>query len=158
MRTFLTYVLAVLAATVVFSAGELIRFVQSSDFAAALDAGDPQMISGGLASLFVTVLLDFLIGLAVVGLIWRALSTTLGRAVSVSIFSYISRGIGAHVLLAAISVAFLVAFGGVRGIDDLGVGVTELAGYLVIVLIAGVAWGTVFWMRAPKPENTGIAA
>lgn len=52
----------------------------------------------------------------------------------------------------------LVAMLRFQELGGIGLPLGNLSILLLAFVFAGLAWGTVFWMRAPKPDNTGIAA
>ena len=155
MRTLLTYVLAALAAAIVLSTPKFFGLLTDAG------QGDPRLAAGGFGAAIVGFGIDLLVAFNFFGLIW-ALATTvlskLGREVR-----------NAWHLLLGFAVFFLppaVFFSITRALatqSDYGpefIPVSD-SGFLIAIastFVAGLAWGTVFWLRAPKPQTAGIAA
>ena len=151
MRTFLTYVLAAVCA------GALVTLIVSGRhhfdlFSGILDgryravAGLNPLIEWSVRAI------GYLIGLGLPALI-------------VSRFARVNRAWGSLVSALAVgvllaSVAFVIVWVGYLMIAPL-IGIASEPVTMEVWLelaIAGLAWGTVFWLRAPKPQTAGIAA
>ncbi|WP_417483719.1 hypothetical protein [Maricaulis salignorans] len=144
MRTLLTYVLAALAA--------------SSAALAVLFLADPHRF-GSVAGAAIGLIFYSVLALVVASPVWKILD--LGRAR----FSRISGGmwrIPQGILV------FLVPSAGfsmiLSAINNLKSPAHEanfldfLGPQIMALLVAGAAWGTVFWLRAPKPQTAGATA
>ncbi|WP_091771275.1 hypothetical protein [Maricaulis salignorans] len=68
-------------------------------------------------------------------------------------FSMIARAVSI-VLVLAVGVAIGRAGGFAQGLSDLATSFARAVPYLV----GAAAWGTVFWLRAPRPQTAGVAA
>ena len=152
MRTFLTYVLAALVAALVLSGPE---------FMSALTSGDPRLVAGGLAAAMVGFLIDLLVAFHVFGLVWLIASSLFKR------FGHEVRKMGNLFLGAAVYALPPMVFFVLSRLTtvETGSGPNFIPfsdpGFLVALattVLAGAAWGTVFWIRAPKPTTAGIAA
>ncbi len=150
MRTFLTYVLAALAVTVVPVAAKLVSL-------ADIPFGDPRILAGAVSEMIVSVVLGFVWSLVVIGALWSAVGYA-SNALRLELRGWrnLLRGIAAHLL----QIGFVFLFALVLGAEAVG---GMAAGFdwvatLATALVAGSIWGTVFWIRAPKPITAGIAA
>ena len=158
MRTFLTYVLAIAAVAVLATAPILVvgavvyaegaghggEFPSAAVWWSAL--GD----IGPLAGVFALCLA--LIA-APAWMVWERafprLRARLGRASSLLGGPLVALAVGS----AALVVRATAWFGDFK-YNPIG----ETSFYLAVSAIAGAIWGTVFWLRAPKPTTAGIAA
>ena len=144
MRTFLTYVLAALAATVVSS----VAFIAEAPAA------------GSFGRQVVGILVLAVSNFVFLGAAWKitnlilsspAESLSFARAIYGGALSSMAIGFVAFVALLELS-GFL--FSGEPTLEQL----TASAPSLWASVLKGAAWGTVFWIRAPKPTTAGIAA
>ena len=166
MRTFLTYVLAALAAAFVLAAAANLPGIAS----VAL-AGEPRL-AGGMVS---EALVSFMLWAVLLGAVGSA-AWLLGGFV---VRSFGVPGDGIWVTVRG-SLIFWILFAGLgwmlfgtdlfvfeRGGELLPIhglltalGVFYLPGLFFVVggAVIGAIWGTVFWLRAPKAQTAGIAA
>ncbi|WP_417483720.1 hypothetical protein [Maricaulis salignorans] len=154
MRAFLTYVLAALAAGSVFHLVPVL---------ALLGRGEP-VPEGGFVVLLMTLLINSLVLVVVGSAIWTA-SGALLSMIDFSRFPFLNIARGA-VVFAVVGVSAVLVGSIVYGSQDQA-GAMMIAAFFAaealpltgaLCAIMGAAWGTVFWLRAPKPQTTGAAA
>ena len=150
MRTFLTYVLAALAVTVVPVATELFWLTENQ-------TGDPSLVAGALSELIVSAVLAFVGALFVVGALWRVVGYV-SDVLRLELHGWrnLPRGVFAHLLLSGLLFLPELVFGA-EAVGELAARIDGL-NMLLTLLVAGSVWGAVFWIRAPKPTTAGIAA
>ena len=154
MRTFLTYVLAVaivaaLATAPILVVGAVV-YAQGGEFLSAAVWWSALRDVGPFAGVVA-------LGLALIAvpawMVWERafprLRARLGRASSLLGGPLVALAVGS----AALVVRATAWFGDFK-YNPIG----ETGFYLAVSAIAGAIWGTVFWLRAPKPQTAGIAA
>jgi predicted permease len=94
---------------------------------------------------------SFIIILAILGAIWALASFGLRRI-------SMERGAVSNVLTGVISGGFFLMVISLIAIALNPDGPNWSAIRYLMFLLAGAAWGAVFWIRAPKPTTAGIAA
>ena len=165
MRTLLTYVLAALAAALIGTlAQSLLPGALGGAAAPGIASADAGSVADATARLAFLAFSAFVI-LALLGsLSWFVafrLAGSLAQKLGLSGYA----GLGSLVLFVTVVgwmslfvAPMLVDFGIAPGTET---GNSVLVQMLVSGLpwaIAGAIWGTVFWLRAPKPQTAGIAA
>ena len=160
MRTFLTYVLAALAAA---TASLLVRWlthaVAVTWYASNVDMSGDVMTVSEAAWVFTQMMPMLAFGY---GLIFSALWVGADALLqSVNVWP-----IGPALVLKGAALSLIASVVLSIGIEGAEGGLSDSLGDLLYRRVwtwmqdvaFGTAWGTVFWMRAPKPETTGIAA
>ncbi|MEN0652305.1 MULTISPECIES: hypothetical protein [Hyphobacterium] len=152
MRTLITYVLAAAAAgllvTLILSGGrhaELIGGIAGGEYR-AIAALNPVMEFGFRAA-------GYFVGL---GLVWFAATRVLSPA---KLFGSLVAAALSGVLIAAaagvvIGIGYAALTNGANAVVDL----LTWGAFWAEVIIAGLAWGTVFWLREPKTTQAMEAA
>jgi hypothetical protein len=101
---------------------------------------------------------SLLVNLVLVGAAWAILGMTVSGFRSKRLSILIVRGVLASGIVSMLMLVILIAFGGVRSLAGLGFGdVFEAAAPVAVAVLAGAAWGAVFWMRAPEPVQAAPA-
>jgi hypothetical protein len=151
VRTLLTYVLAALAA--ILAAG-IVEFADAAlVYLSMLGEGSPHLQGPAIASLLVAVPLALVANILLVGPIWFGV-TYIARKQGVELkwWKYVVAG-------AAIYLIVVMLFAqAVNLISSQSLALDGLGYKAALLSIAGAAWGTIFWIRAPKPITAGIAA
>ena len=156
MRTFLTYVLAALAAVVVGSLS--FALVLAKELSYAAETGDGVIMSIGNAigvGFGLLVAIPFvMLFLGVVWLVAKRLADWAGFVVDGQRNSWLGAVIGLALTVSMLGSMLLQ--GPAEFVD--GFGFAGIVGLLAFGFFPAFAWGTVFWIRAPKPTTAGIAA
>lgn|GEM_PF-2313658 len=157
MRTLLTYVLAALSLALVFGIVDMADRMWGLAEVSGLQSADPRAMAYSLTNWLIGFVANLLVGGTLVGLIWFGVSRLVPLDFA-SFRAHVVRGVAVVAVIALVFMAVLVAISGwaaigqsVETVSGIILGLTGLVG-------AGAAWGTVFWIRAPKPITAGIAA
>jgi hypothetical protein len=151
VRTLLTYVLAALAA-IVFAG--LIDFADAfTRYLAQAGQGDPAIVAPTISRLLMTVPIALVANIVLVGPAWMATRFLFQRqGIEIRDWGLVATG----------AVIYLILITAVEQVVTLVVSQSLATNGLVLRtaehFVAGAAWGTVFWLRAPKPQTAGIAA
>lgn len=165
MRSFLTYVLAALAAAVSFGAVQASFNGAVGHLATGLATGDPRLMAGAISEFLVlslVALVLFSVLGCVIALVFPKLFSRTLTTVQLPWIAVLGGGVSG-ILGSGFWVAIL---GG--NLNSMGVGAETATGqdllltFIVLVtpawVLSGAVWGLVLRVSAPKPENTGIAA
>lgn len=154
MRTFLTYVLAAFAAAAVFHLGPVFSYIVR---------GEP-VPTGFLGAIAIILPVSTALVGMVGGAFW-ALTGLVTAAVKLNRHALISipRGVVAFLLIGFTMLGVWTTWYGVQdapGASSIATVVGATARPLVVGLfgIMGLVWGSVFWLRTPKPQTVEAAA
>jgi hypothetical protein len=165
VRTFLTYVLAALAAATM---NMLMRGFRGGPFANIIDGvngGDPALIAGGISELVVLFVMVFVIASTLGSLIWIGVVDCLG-SIGVQVGRFGSFALGVIMFGAlALPMSHVLVW---DAVTEIGVGFQtatwqSVFGPMFVKIfpewtVAGAAWGIVHWTRSRKPQTAGAAA
>jgi hypothetical protein len=155
VRTFLTYVLAALAAGLLFGGVQMVMLYE-----AIMAEHELSVLELVFVSLTAGLLIGGLVSLIVVSPVWMAVRGIIPALRSKAWAKYQPLiGMVAFVLLGAIaisiSMSFLRGYGIPVGSEIYNDAVlTMLLHNAAAFLVPGLAWGTVFWLRQPKNNQT----
>ena len=140
MRTFLTYVLAALAALLTASVFGAVR--------------------GELSGIGATQVAREAILIGLMSAAWGSLNIVFPDGGSQNPPArWVAKGVLAYSLVTLVIVLSMVQFAEIIFSSEPTFGqIAEATPTLLEVTGFGAAWGTVFWLRAPKPQTAGIAA
>lgn len=158
MRTFLTYVLAI--ALLTFMAVAPIIVIGAVVYSEGMGhGGEWPSLSAWWLSISNMALLAALVAASLIlvavpaWIIWQRRFAGLHAR-----FGHRSSLLGGPLVALAIGLAALTVRAAIWFEDFRQNVFGEAAFYILLAAIAGAAWGTVFWIRAPKPTTAGIAA
>ena len=157
MRTFLTYVLAALSLALVFGVVDLADRIWGLAEVSGLQPVDPRVMAYSMTNWLIGFVANLLVGGSLAGLIWFGVSRLSSPSVS-SLRAHVIQGVAVVALITLVILAVMAVISGLAVVGQSIDSVVEIILGVTGLILAGAAWGTVSWIRAPKPTTAGIAA